>query len=333
MMNKLNLGILKRKNDPTSLVVYLDNIAKEFGKYGVDIQYFSEKSDIPGDCDIIWEPALAMRRIPKIYKKCKLPIVASMHGVKSYSLPMHELTTNMFIRTYELWLKQQVSTDWKWFKNKVTKVVAVSEYGANEVHNAFDLPINKVDFIYNGIDHSIFNLDVTPVKYKKPYFFHVSTQNPIKNVNRIIEVYHNIPIQKPDLVLAIPGFKIKKKINGIYIINSTLSQVELARWYKGAIALVMPSLRETFGMPIIESMACGCPVITSNITGCSEISADAALTVDPRSINEISEAMKTIFQNKLLRERLKKSGISQAKKFSWSKSASHFYNLFKSILE
>jgi len=331
-MNNLNLGILKRENDPTSLVVYLDNITKELAVYDIIILFFSEKSEIPENCHLIWEPALAMRRIPQIYKNCDLPIIASMHGVKSYSLPINEIATNTYTRVYEFWLKQQLSADWKWFKNKMTKVVAVSEYGADEVKRAFDIPKSKVDFIYNGIDHSIFNSEVMPIKHEKAYFFHVSTNNPLKNVNRIIEAYYNIPSPKPDLVLAISGFNIKKKFEGIYIIDSFLSQTELARWYKGAIALVMPSLRETFCMPIIEAMACGCPVITSNITGCSEISGKAALKVNPRSVNEIRTAMEVVFHDRSIKERLSNEGIKQSEKFSWTKSATQFYNLFKSVL-
>lgn len=331
MMSEMILGILKRENDPTSLFIYLDNITKELSSFNLSIKYFSEKSEIPKNCNLIWEPALAMRRIPKIYKNCNLPIIASVHGVKSYSLPLHEITTNIFIMVYEFWLKQKLSNDWKWFKNNVTKVVAVSDYGANEVKKAFGIPESKVDFIYNGIDHSIFNLGVVPINREKDYFFHVSTNNSLKNVDRIIEAYHNMSSPKPDLVLAIPRFKIKKKIDGISIINSLLSQEELARWYKGAIALVMPSLRETFGMPIIEAMACGCPVITSNITGCSEISDTAALKVNPRSVNEIKNAMEILIQDISIKEKLSKAGLKQSKKFSWTKSATEFYNLFKSV--
>lgn len=330
MMNNLNLGILKRENDPTSLIVYLDNLKKELERYNISIQFFSEKSKIPKNCHLIWEPGLAMRRIPKIYKNCNLPIIVSIHGVKSYSLPLNEIATNIFSMIYEFWLKQQLSNDWKWFKNKITKVVAVSEYGADEVKRAFGIPESKVDFIYNGIDHSIFNPEAIPINREKDYFFHVSTNNPLKNIDRIIEAYHSMPSSKPDLVLAIPGFKLKKKIDGIYIINSLFSQAELSRWYKGAIALVMPSLRETFGMPIIEAMACGCPVITSNITGCSEISDTAALKVNPRSVNEIKNAMEVLIQDISIKEKLSNAGIKQSKKFSWTKSASEFHNLFKS---
>ncbi|MDN5201205.1 glycosyltransferase family 1 protein [Fulvivirgaceae bacterium BMA10] len=330
-MHKINLAILKRNHDPTSLMVYLNNITKELGNFDLHIQYFSENTEIPKSCNLIWEPALAMRRIPKIYKKNDLPIVASIHGVKSYSLPINEIATNIYTRIYELLLKQQLSADWKWFKNRMTKVVAVSEYGANEVIKAFDIPKSKVDFIYNGIDHSIFNLEVMPIKHEKTYFFHVSTNNPLKNVSRIIEAYNDISSPKPDLVLATPGFKIKKRTEGIYIINSLLSQAELARWYKGAIALVMPSLRETFGMPLIEAMACGCPVITSNITGCSEISGKAALKVNPRSVNEIRTSMEMFIHDKSIKKELSNEGIKQSEKFSWTKSAAQFYKLFKSV--
>ena len=120
MMNNINLGILKRDNDPISLVIYLNNITKELRNFNINIQFFSENSEIPQNCNLIWEPALAMRRIPVIYKNCSIPIVASMHGVKSYTLPINEIATNIFSILYAIWLKNQLTNDWKWFKEKVS---------------------------------------------------------------------------------------------------------------------------------------------------------------------------------------------------------------------
>ena len=76
--------------------------------------------------------------------------------------------------------------------------------------------------------------------------------------------------------------------------------------YRGAKALVFPSLYEGFGLPILEAMACGTPVVTSNITSMPEVAGDAALLVDPTSVEQIAEAMKQVVSENPLRGRLRK---------------------------
>lgn len=327
-MTKLNLAIVKRKNEPISLKVYLKNTAEKLKEFDIDVQYISTNSRIPSRCDLVWEPALAMRRIPRFYKVCDKPIVATMHGVKAFSMPMHEITSNIFQLAHQKRLKRKLIEDWEWFGDKVSKVVAVSHYGQLEVQDAFNLPANKTLFIHNAIDHNIFNLHIKKQFSKNPYLFHVSSNNPIKNIERIIEAYQLMPKPKPELVMVIPGYKRKVGAEGIKLIRKEVAQTELARWYRGAVALVFPSLRETFGMPVLEAMACGCPVITSNITGCSEIAGSSALQVNPRSVDEIKNAMTQLTDDQKLRRELIDSGLDHAKGFTWEKCASQYYHLF-----
>jgi glycosyltransferase involved in cell wall biosynthesis len=77
----------------------------------------------------------------------------------------------------------------------------------------------------------------------------------------------------------------------VEVIDRLVGAPELAAFYRSAIGFVFPSLRETFGMPMLEAMSCGCPVITSTETACPEIAAQAALMVNPRSVDEIHSAL------------------------------------------
>jgi glycosyltransferase involved in cell wall biosynthesis len=81
----------------------------------------------------------------------------------------------------------------------------------------------------------------------------------------------NIPKEKKvPLVLVVPNFPPCEPIDGIEIIRVKKSPDEIAALMRKAIAFVFPSFHESFGMPLIEAMACGCPIITSNITACPE---------------------------------------------------------------
>jgi Glycosyltransferase len=95
---------------------------------------------------------------------------------------------------------------------------------------------------------------------------------------------------------------------------------ELASLYKGATCLLFPSLYEGFGLPVIESMACGTPVITSNTTSLPEVSEDAALLVSPNDLNEITGAIEKIVNNADIRDSMVAKGYKQAAKFQWSET-------------
>lgn len=322
-----------RSEEPCSLRIYNENIIHELLALGVEIIPFSKTGIIPSKCDLVWDPGLAMRRIPKILKYSHAPVIATLHGVKAFSLPIHELTDGLVDRLHLSWLKKAVIYDWIWFKKKVAAVVVISKYGAEEVIGAFQLPENIVHVIYHGVNREIFNPDGEVQLYHHPYLFHVSSRNPIKNVQRIFAAYKQLPEScHHDLVAVLPDYRGKANIKGIHVIQRTLTQNELANWYRGALCFVFPSLRETFGMPVLEAMSCGCPVITSNVTGCHEIADNASLFVDPRCVEEITQAMKHMIDDESLRQYFRRKGIIHAEQYTWRKSAEKLLHIFKTVI-
>ncbi|NEO62782.1 MAG: glycosyltransferase family 4 protein, partial [Moorea sp. SIO4G2] len=107
---------------------------------------------------------------------------------------------------------------------------------------------------------------------------------------------------------------------GIKTMVLPLSDEELKVAYSGAIALIVPSLYEGFGLPVTEAMACGCPVITCRHSSLPEVAGEAALYVDQSNIYELIDALYKV-QNPEVRKQLIAEGFEQAKKFSWSKMA------------
>ena len=108
-------------------------------------------------------------------------------------------------------------------------------------------------------------------------------------------------------------------------------EIALPSLYRGAEALIFPSLYEGFGLPVLEAMACGTPVVTANITAMPETAGDAALLVDPTSVEQIRAAIEQIVSDTSLRQRLLDKGVTQAAQFSWVSTAAKVRELFGEV--
>jgi len=329
----MKLAFFERSSEPFSLDIYIKNVIKELKVFGVEAIPFNEDAGIPDDCDLVWEPAIAGARPPsRIFKSLKnKPLVVTIHGAAPFVMPIKDISYSLLngirikLRCY------RTLYEWIWFRKKVSAVVTVSNFAVKEIANVYRLPLEMINVIYHGVNHTIFNPD--GYYYKEGYFLVVGGDRRIKNLERIIEAYRRLPVEeRPKLIGIVPGYKRDIKVPGVELITQGKEPAELAKYYRGALCLVFPSLRESFGMPIIEAMACGCPVITSNSSACAEIAQDAALLVNPYSVDEIAEAMNIIVKDANLRETLRRKGIERASHFSWQRCSEEHLKVFERVL-
>jgi glycosyltransferase involved in cell wall biosynthesis len=122
------------------------------------------------------------------------------------------------------------------------------------------------------------------------------------------------------------------KLNGRVVYTGEVSDETLARYYRGALVLVLPSLYEGFGLPVVEAMACGTPVIASNIPALRETARDAALLVDPGEAESIADAVRQVASDSGLRGRLREKGPERARAFSWDATAARVRNVLSDAL-
>lgn len=331
----MKVAVLTRVKEPFSLRVYRESLVRELGVLGVEFVPFSEAGPIPEVCDLLWEPALAGNRSPHtIFKACRKSVVATVHGAAPFTMPWRDIYSSALTAIRQKYNNLWTQMGWQWFRPIVSAAIVVSEFGANEVANIFGLKRAMVNTVYHGVDHGVFCIDGKSQDYGHPYLLHVSQYQPKKNVVRLVAAYALLPEStRPDLVLVLPGFRGEDfGIKGVKLIREGMEHFELARWYRGAIGFVFPSLHETFGMPIIEAMACGCPVITSNVTACYEVSGGAALLVNPRSVDDIAGAMRRLVEDEELRVELREKGLERSGSFSWQKSAEEHLKVFEQVL-
>jgi glycosyltransferase involved in cell wall biosynthesis len=98
-------------------------------------------------------------------------------------------------------------------------------------------------------------------------------------------------------------------------------------------AFLYTSLYEGFGLPILESMACGTPVITSNVSSMPEVAGDAALLVDPLSVEDIARGIRRMATDESMRAELREKGLRRNAEFSWKKTAGQVLEVYRSVLE
>jgi glycosyltransferase involved in cell wall biosynthesis len=230
-------------------------------------------------------------------------------------------------------------------------IVAVSESTKKDIIAAFGINPDKIHVIHNGYDEKRFRIidEVQPIlsRYglrRGGYFLFVGSILKHKNIVRLVQAFATLG---EDCCLIVAGAnkdddylnEILSSAHKLGLSENRFRSLEfvpdadLPSLYNGAAAFVLPSLHEGFGVPIIEAMACGTPVITSNCSAMPEVAGDAALLVDPYSVESIASAMREILDNPQKAETLRTAGLERAKMFRWSYSAQKLYDVCKMVNE
>jgi glycosyltransferase involved in cell wall biosynthesis len=203
------------------------------------------------------------------------------------------------------------------------RILTVSEFSKKQIIDWSGVSPQKVVNVSNGVD-SAYRPDGDSYGFPFPYLLAVSNRKPHKNELRIVEAFAKANLDsrmylvftgQPTLELSrcIEAQGVDARVEFIGVVpEGTLPSL-----YRGAKALIFPSLYEGFGLPILEAMACGTPVVTSNVTAMPETAGNAALFVDPRSVEQISAAMHKIVNDLSLCQELRQKGLLRVASFSW----------------
>ncbi len=178
---------------------------------------------------------------------------------------------------------------------------------------------------------------------RQPYIFYVGGINARKNIARLFEAFACIAADYPDLTLVMGG----KRQWRTGEIDATLQRLDLGErihftgyvddadlpaLYSAAELFAFPSLYEGFGFPPLEAMACGTPVVTSNVSSLPDVAGDAALLVDPYTIEDIAGAMRRLLDDPDLVADLRRKGYTRASTFTWERTASETLHLYETVM-
>jgi len=183
-------------------------------------------------------------------------------------------------------------------------------------------------------------------RYRLPeqFLLYLGTIEPRKNIQALIKAYALLCREKGfchKLVLAGDmGWKnegLRELIQGLSLEDSIrftgyVEDSDLPALYTLADLFVFPSLYEGFGLPVLEAMACGLPVVTSNVSSLPEVAGDAAVLIDPHSLDAIADGMRRMLVDRELRTKCIERGFERAKMFTWEKCAKETVAVFREAM-
>ncbi len=283
----------------------------------------------------------------KIPRKRPYPVIISVMDIMPYiseqllAITLHEQPRHK--RLYAQAMRKLKSVD---------GIIAISEFTKETLVQYADIDESKIKVIYCGVDRERFLPGLVPPKFIEKYglnteqklILHISNESPHKNFQILLRAFQKILVEHPHAVLLKVGEAHEQKQRETHIqlchaLNIShavkfLDQVEdeeLVYFYRVADVFVFPSLAEGFGLPILESLACGTPIVCSNAWSLPEVGGDAAIFVEPSDVNGYVEAIDRILVDEDFREDLIQRGIKHAKQFTWQTAAEQTYQYYKEI--
>ena len=280
--------------------------------------------------------------LPKVFKKHQIDLFYSPEFYISQrsKVPTLMVSHDIVFETYRDHLpshqQKYLEKNSPRFHERADHIITVSEFGKQDLVDKYKLDSDKITVAGNACPEGFnpINKDEKRSVQEKysdaaPYILYVGAIHPRKNVLRMIEAFKLYKAgTKSDLKFIIIGRMAWKSQDVDQAIHYTkdviyLSNIEdeLKQIMAGAELLMFVSLFEGFGIPILEAMKSEIPVITSKVTSMKEVAGDAAILVDPYSVEEIKEGMVQLLENNELAEQLVERGKERLKKYNWDEIA------------
>ncbi|MFD2570927.1 glycosyltransferase family 4 protein [Spirosoma soli] len=314
-----------------------------------------ELVELPGGPYPVWEQ-YALPRAVKQYGidllhctantaplRCSVPRVLTLHDIiflENQPLLRGSLYQR-FGNQYRRWNVPRIITECE-------RVITVSHFERQRIIDHLKLDPARVVTIWNAVSDQFRLIDDAEQlanvrsQYNLPqeFIFFLGNTDPKKNVQGVLKallllkqegklslpvVISNLPAASLDSILTDIG---GQQLAGDIILCGYIPNHVLPLVYNAATVFLCPSLRESFGLPILEAMACGTPVITSTTSSMPEVAGDAALLVDPSSVEAMASQLDRLLKEPSLRDELRRKGLERATLFSWAATASNLLDVY-----
>jgi len=223
-------------------------------------------------------------------------------------------------------------------------IIAVSASTRDDAVRALGIPESRFTVIHSGIAEAFFAPPAAAIeevrrryRLERPFVLFIGTVEPRKNLDGLLDAWAALPPPirgEFDLVLAGPiGWASPAtlaRVRGTRYLGY-VPEPDLAPLTAAAAVFAYPSLYEGFGFPVAQAMAAGVPVVTSNVSSLPEVAGEAALLVDPRSLQELRDALERLLTSPSLRADLSARGLERAQRFRWERCAAESWEFFRKL--
>lgn len=237
---------------------------------------------------------------------------------------------------------------------KAMKLVTVSHFEQANIEAYFG-PMDKLSVIHNGVGEHFKRisdskqLEAVHKKYKLPrhFLFCLGNTDPKKNTPAMLKAFalfrqKESQSKYESYKLVLPDYEENRlmqvlddighsEIREHIVMTGYVPNSDMPALYSLCELFLYPSLRESFGLPILEAMACGAPVITSSTSSMPEVAGEAALLVDPSDSAAIAAAVERVLGDEALNRELRAEGLKRAACFSWRKMAENYFQLYRQM--
>ncbi len=269
-----------------------------------------------------------------------VPTVLTVHDLIFRRLPEHHKPLNRWYLNLALPL----------YCRRASHLIAVSEHTRQDVIATYGIAPHKITVVHEAADPRFQPQPAATVgevraRYGLPqrYLLFVGTIEPRKNLSRLLDAFaaaHANGLTDGLVVVGRKGwltegffarlesFALRERV----LLPGYVPDSDLPAVYSAAQALVMPSLDEGFGLPILEAMACGTPVVASNAACLPEIGGAAARYFDPTDTEAMAEAIRAVLRDPALQAHMRQEGLAQAARFSWQRAAQETAQIYQRFL-
>ena len=301
----------------------------------------------------LWEQVALPRAVKKIMPdllhctsntaplQCPVPLILTLHDI--------------------IYLEKRHSSSFTWYQEmgwfyrrmvvprvlaNCEKIITVSQFERKRILDVLHLPEEQLVAVYNGFNSHFHVQPKAPEITRKyidadNYLFFLGNTDPKKNTPRVLKAYSDylkqstqkLPLLiadlKEDVIDRILEEENITEVKSYIHAPGYIANTDLVALYCGAFAFLYPSLRESFGIPMLEAMACGTPIIAGNTSAMPEIAGEGALLADPFDSNDITEKILQLEKDQALYQQQVEYGIQRSQLFSWRNTAESLLKIYK----
>lgn len=228
-------------------------------------------------------------------------------------------------------------------------VIVDAEFTKTDIISTFDIPHERIHVIPLGVAPAFKpaasaaegRAELVSMGFEEPYVLYVGGLKPHKNIATLLKAFAQfrhrdtarLVISGENLWVNTSLAKLSEDL-GIKrrILSLPMNSQRLIRLYQGATVVVIPSLYEGFGLPILEAMACGAPVIGARAASIPEVIGEGGMLFDPLSVDELAQSMERIFDDHGLAQAQREYGLRNASRYSWDRCGASTLGLYRSVV-